>query len=523
MIDLAILLTLAAVGFGIARWLRLPVVPVLMAMGIAMSWMGGRVGGGIDPELIRQTVELGLAFLLFTSGIELNPRRFQHQTRQVLWVSVVQFFLVGVAGYLAARLLAYDGVTAIYIAGTISASSTLVVLRQLKDRAQMYEPFGRLVTGVVLMQDLAMIVLVVVMAGVPGGVAGIGTGLGGLLVLLIAAVAGHRWIVPHAVKMLKPDDEVLLLIALAVLFGFLGLAQLVGAPLLAAAFLAGFALSAFPVNGLLRGLLGSLADFFQAIFFVALGLLVAVSDGTVFLHAAIFSVLILVITPPIVAAIAEWQGTSSRAGIESGLLLAQSSEFALVLGFSGLATGQISMETFSMIALVAVVTMTLTPFVATDRLAWRLLHVHPRWRRADTRGRMKGHVLMLGFGSTGMWVAKPFIESGRQLLVVDDDPVVIEQLGKMNIPCLRGDASDVKLLQRAGAKDADLIISALPRTADVLKILANRRHTPVLARTFEASDAAKIRKAGGLPVLNAEAAMTAFFEWFDQSLIPPGK
>jgi voltage-gated potassium channel Kch len=181
------------------------------------------------------------------------------------------------------------------------------------------------------------------------------------------------------------------------------------------------------------------------------------------------------------------------------------------------------METFSMIALVAVVTMTLTPFVATDRLAWRLLHVHPRWRRADTRGRMKGHVLMLGFGSTGMWVAKPFIESGRQLLVVDDDPVVIEQLGKMNIPCLRGDASDVKLLQRAGAKDADLIISALPRTADVLKILANRGHTPVIARTFEASDAAKIRKAGGLPVLNAEAAMTAFFEWFDQSLIPPGK
>lgn len=518
MIDLAILLLLAAAGYGVARWFRLPVVPVLMAMGIVASFATLQGAPSVDPELIRQAVELGLAFLLFTAGIELNPRRFKHQTRQVLWVATIQFLLVGVTGYLVARALGFEPVPSIYVAGAISASSTLVVIRQLKDRAQMYEPFGRMVAGVVLVQDLAMIALVVVMAAVPMGGAGLALGLGGLVLILGVAFVGHRWVVPWAIHKLKPDDEVLLLLAVSVLFGFFGLSSLLGVPLLAGAFLAGFTLSTFPVNGLVRGLLGSLADFFQAIFFVALGLLVGVPDATMLWQALVLSALILVITPPIVAVVAEWQGSSSRSGIEGGLLLAQSSEFALVLGLAGLATNQIPMETFSMIALVSVVTMTLTPFVATDRLAWWLLHIHPGWRRADTRADRTGHVLMLGFGSSGMWVVRPFLDAGRDLLVVDDDPVVIEQLERMKISCMRGDASDEKLLKKAGARDAELIVCSVPRTADVLKILSHCGKTPVIARTFEAMDAEKIRQAGGEPVLNSEAALQAFFEWFDRSI-----
>jgi len=106
---------------------------------------------------------------------------------------------------------------------------------------------------------------------------------------------------------------------------------------------------------------------------------------------------------------------------------------------------------------------------------------------------------------------------GLKVLVVDDDPAVIAQLQKIGVPCLRGDGSDEKSLQEAGAREAKLIIASMRRVEDAAKVLRYARGVPVVTRVFEAAEAQWIKENGGTPVLNADAAAEVFMEWFEKS------
>ncbi len=513
MTGLALLLIVAAAGFGLAKWLRFPVIPLLLAAGVLLSTFEIE----IEHDFVQNALELGLTFLLFVAGIELNPARFGRQRKAALWVGIAQFSAMAISGWLVATLLGFEAVAAAYVASALAASSTLVVLRHLRLHQQMFEPFGRLVTGVLLFQDLIIIVALIVLMRLPKGAGSVALGLAYTAGLFGFAMVCQRWLMPLIVMRLKVDDETLLLAILAVLFGYVGLSVQLGLPTIAGAFLAGFSLSAFPVNGLVRGLIASLADFFMAIFFTALGAIIILPTGEALFQAAVFTLLVVLLTPPLVTLVAEWTGLSSRASIECGLLLAQTSEFSLVLGLSGLVLGHISQELFSVFALVTVTTMTLTPFVATDAVTRFLLRFHPLRRRLSAAGATEGHVLMLGFGASGMWVLKPLQAEGHNVLVVDDDPAVIEQLRKSGIPCIRGDGSDEKVLEKAGARRAKLIIVGMRRVSEAEKVLQHVRNVPVVVRVFEAHDAEHIRRLGGKPILNSTAAADTFMDWFEKT------
>jgi len=513
--QLAILLAIATIGYGLAKWRRLPVAAVLLLLGILFS----AVGWGADRESARQLVELGLAFLVFNTGIELNPRRFLHQTRQVLWVAFGQFLLVGLAGFGVARWMQFDWTPAIYLGFAAAASSTLVVIRQLKNQQQMFQPFGRLVTGVLLLQDAIMITVIVLLARLDDGWLAMGTDFGALLLLAVGAILLHLFVLPWMERTLRPNEELLLLIALSFLFLFLGAAYWLGLPFIAGAFLAGFTLSVFPLNGLLRGLLGSLAEFFHALFFAALGSLVVFSSFWVLLQAGAMSLVVLAGTPIIVIILAEWQGQSARNAIESGLLLAQSSELALVLGLVGVGAGQLDHPTFSVMALTCAITMMVTPFLATDQATWALLHRHPGHRRSGGFAGFEDHALLLGFGSAGMWVVKALRKAGLRVLVIDDDAAVITHCERSRIPCLRGDGTDLQLLRRAGIHEARFVIANLPRPIDTMKVVRHAERTPVVARVFEASEEAAVREAGGIPVSSSQAAFQKFLDWFEKTQV----
>nr|NIP82052.1 potassium transporter [Gemmatimonadota bacterium]NIQ57684.1 potassium transporter [Gemmatimonadota bacterium]NIU77850.1 potassium transporter [Gammaproteobacteria bacterium]NIX46967.1 potassium transporter [Gemmatimonadota bacterium]NIY11325.1 potassium transporter [Gemmatimonadota bacterium] len=190
---------------------------------------------------------------------------------------------------------------------------------------------------------------------------------------------------------------------LAFLFGFIALAAALDVPVVVGAFLAGVALAGFPVNAVVRPQLASIGDFFFAVFFTALGALIGTPTPAELVQALVLAGLIVVLTPPLVTVVGEWAGLSARPAIESGLLLAQASELSLVVGLYGLTEGEIPTTVFTVIALVTLITMLITPLVATDRLAWSLMHLHPARRRVATPvGPLRGHILLLGSGTTGM-------------------------------------------------------------------------------------------------------------------------
>jgi Kef-type K+ transport system membrane component KefB len=513
MTGLAILLVGAAAGLGLSRWLNLPAIPLLLIAGVALS------AAGLLPasDLLADVLLLGLTVLVFVAGVELNPGRVGRQRGVALRIGAAQFVALAVLGFAVSLALSFTVAESMYLALALTSSSTLVVVRILRQRKQMFEPFGRIVLGVLLLQDLLVILLIPVLVRLPDGVVPALTGLLAAVGLMGLAFVSLRWITPFVMTRMAQDDEGMLIITLATLFIYLGLADLLGLPLVAGAFLAGVSMSSFPVSGLVRGQLNSLSDFFLAIFFTALGGFLVVPSAAGILQAAVLALVVVIATPPLVTLIAERAGNSARSAIESGLLLAQTSEFSLVVGIQALAFGHIDQEVFSIIALVTVATMMMTPFLATDSMTWRLMRLHPVRRRPGLKRGLSGHVVLLGCGDNGMPLLETLLSSGHDVLVVDDDPAVIERLREGDIMSIRGDGADFEVLSAAEARSARVVVSTMRRTSDHLAVLDYVSGVPVVVRVFEPADAEMIRERGGHPILYSFAAADDFIRWLEQA------
>jgi Kef-type K+ transport system membrane component KefB len=508
-IGFAILLAGAAVALGLARLLRLPAIPLLLAAGALVGFTGA-----VPATLLQDAIILGITFLVFFAGLELNPARVGGQRRVALRVGAVQFVVLGVTGLAVAMALGYDATAALYLALALTASSTLVVVRLLQSRQQLFEPFGRLVLGVLLLQDLAIIVLIPVVIRLPDGPAAVATGVVGVVALAGAALMFARLGGPRLAIRFRDDEETLLLVILGVLFSFVAVAALLDLPLIAGAFLAGVALSAFPTSIIVRGPVLSLSDFFQALFFIALGALVGRPDLVTVAHSLVFVLALIVVTPVIVTIVAERAGLSTRPAVESGLLLAQASEFSLVVGLWGLLQGQILPEVFTIVALVTLISMLLTPFVGTDAVTWRVMRLHPMRGAPQIEEPPSDHILLLGCGDSGMPLLETMIAAGHRVVVVDDDAAIIERLQDGDIPCVRGDGSDHEVLERVGARQARLIISTIRRAGDSEDVLRFAPGVPAVVRVFDGAAADRIRDLGGTPVVYADAASKDFMRWF---------
>ena len=369
MTGLAAILIAAAVAHAIARAARIPVIPLLLLGGLGLT----ALGKAPPPGMLRAGVELGLVVLVFAAGAELTPRRIGRRKRAVLFVGISQFLLLGAGGWAVALLVGFDAEASLYIGSALAASSTLVIVGLLKRRQQMFESFGRLLTGILLLQDAGIIVTLVVLDRVGAGLVAVAWSLLATLVMGGVAWAGQRWVVPWIALHTRYDDERLLLWVLAILFATCGLAMVLHVPVTVGAFLAGVTLSGFPMNGLVRGIISSLTDFFLAVFFVALGALIVVPHESYLMPGIVLGGFVILATVPLVTLIAERAGLSTRSAIESGLLLSQTSEFSLVIAVQGFEGGTLNAEVFSLIAMITVGTMTVTPFISHSRVTDWLL------------------------------------------------------------------------------------------------------------------------------------------------------
>src|SRR5690606_10873734 len=157
-----------------------------------------------------------------------------------------------------------------------------------------------------------------------------------------------------------------------------------------------------------------------------------------------------------------------------------------------------------------------TPFLATDKNAWRLMKFHPsRWQRAPANP-PSGHMLFLGCGESGRRLLKRLEGSKRPILIIDDDPVVVNQLRAEGYEAIRGHGADYTVLADAGADQAHVVISMMRRLKDHLALLKVARKGHVICRVFEEEEANRVRSRGGIPVLYSHAAADEFLRWFDE-------
>lgn len=519
MIGLAILLGGAAVAQALSRWLDVPATPFVLFVGFVLGQLGL-----LPPEILQESLVLGLTFLMLVLGIELNPRRLRirKQRKAALRVGLMQFVVLGGAGLAASLALGLELLPASHIGVALAASSTLVVVRLLQRSGRMFEPFGRLVVGVLLVQDSLVILGMPVVLRAVDGPQAVVVGILGTLAMLALAFAAMRWVVPRFAA-LHEDEEELLILVLAIPFVFIALADWLALPLAAGAFVGGFVLSPFPTSGMIRGQLASVADFFTPVFFLSLGgILVTPGPETIFRALALAAVVLLV-TPPMVAFLTERSGFEARPALETGLILSQTSELSLVLGLHALMAGQIGQDIFTVLALVTIITMLLTPYLLSERLIHMLLRLHPVRRPEAQVEPASGHVVLLGCGSGGMPLLETLLMAGEEVIVVDDDPEVVNRLRSADVRCIRGDASNEEVLRRAAAERARVISSTIRRPRDNERALALLRGRPVVVRVFEDEDAEWVERQGGIPVLYSDAAAEEFIDWFREKagLGPP--
>ena len=517
----ALLLVAAAIAFGLSKLLRLPPIPLLMLSGIGLRMLAEHSYIRMPELLLGEMIEIGLAMLVFTTGADLSPQRMCSNKRGIIIVAMSQFIALGITGICTAIFLSYDLTTALYLGFALSASSTLVVVLQLQQRRQMFEPFGRLVLGVLLVQDVFIILLMVALLSYPDGFLAILGSLAGAIALGLVALLMHEKLIPWVTQRLKLDDEELMLGAFGLLFIFSGTAHLLGLPFLVGSFFAGFTLSAFPMNGLVRGMLGSLSSFFLALFFISIGAIFTMPDQQLIQHSLIFIAVLIVVTVLLVTVVAEIAGYSTRNSIETGLLLSQTSEFSLLLAYTGIASGLITRDLFSMIVLITVSTMTLTPFIAQEKVRWLFMRLHPRYRKGEQScAEYRDHAVLLGYGRAGPKTLKFLHDHGLKVIVIDEDASVIRRLIAQSVPCIQGSISNKRLLEQTNCKQARVVICSMRQAHDAHIALDYLRNYPVkvVVNTFEHSETEYVRRAGGYPVETALASSRKFIEWLEANM-----
>lgn len=508
--SLIVLLGVAAVAVVLAKWLKLPSIPLFVICGLVLS------ATPLRPQYnaLNEVLLIGLTFLVFLGGTQLSPHRLHRGPKAAILAGLVQYAVLGLVAFAACRAIGVDMMTSLYIAAAVGISSTLVVVRILQQRRQLYEPFGQFVLGILLVQDLVVVFILAMVTHLDAGWSPMVIAFVSVIGLFLASWLARQYVVPRLMLSGDKDEETQLVLAFGLAAVFVGASVGLGLHFVIGAFFAGFALSSFPTEGLLKAQFSSLADFFLALFFVALGALISWPSASGLILAGALILLLLILTPLVVTAIGEHFKLTTRRSVESGILISQTSELSLVVAFVGFQAGKLSSEVVNIVVIVTIVTMILTPFLANDRLIWLLTRLRPSRTSRKLEGEFRNPVLLLGAGVTGQELLEKICDQVESVIVVDEDPGALRVCNRTGVATLRGDAADPRVLVKAGFSQASIIISTLRDVKENEAISRLPRKGPLYVRVFEEEEEQRVREAGGIPVQASRLAAEEFAEWY---------
>lgn len=509
----ALIVAAAAVALGIGTRTRLPASVLAIVAGVALR----AVGAPIERGITRDGLLMAATFLVFTVAAEVDRRPLRPYRSAALGLMARSLLVTAAAGGLLFVLLDLDPWAVGYLVVALGTGSSLFVFEVLRRRERFFEPVGRLVTATSLAQDVLVVVVLSVFVAVAAlsrgaPLAALGA-LGELVGLAAAAAITSHWIAPRVMVRGGLDEEERLLFVLLILFAFTAVARWVGSPLVVGAYFAGLAVSRFPTGGVVRGYLKSFADFFTMVFYVSLGLLVAAPSLTQLVADAVLVSALLLARPFVLLPLVRKRGFTVRSSLEAIALLAPAGELAVIVALVGVELGHVGEHTLGVVVAVVVLTSALAPWLSSDRVTRRLTHAYPFGPRPAPEPHREGHVLLLGCGQTGAVVLEGLRAASAEVVVVDDDPAVVQALEAQGVPVLRGDGADAKVLEAAGAARARAVVSTMRRWEDNTRLLSTLHGPRVFVRVFSEAQAERVRALGGHPVAEAETAAEALLRW----------
>lgn len=492
----------------LATVLRQPLIVGLLFAGIVVGPEAlGLVESSDEIELLA---EIGIALLLFVVGLKLDVRLVRKLGPVALATGVGQIVFTSGFGYLIARGLGFDTVSAVYIAVALTFSSTIIIVKLLSDKREIDDLHGRIALGFLIVQDIAVVLAMIAITAIGDGSGDLASEFVGVVLrgigLLIFVVLVARYVVPRVMHLLARSGELLVLgavswaIALAAIAVALGFSEEVGA------FLAGMSLASSSYREAISGRLTTLRDFLLVFFFIDLGTQFELSAATDQLGSAVISsIFVLVGNPIIVMVIMGAMRYRKKVSFKAGLTVAQISEFSLILVALGVSLGQVGSEVIGLVTAVGLITISGSTYLifGSDAIYARIEPLLPIFERREATAdidfdeeALRPEVVVIGLGRFGRTVAEELVARDLEVLVVDFDPRSVRDRERLRAsddahagpPVVFGDAEDPHLPEMLPLAETRWIISTVRSTDTNLHVVHAFRHAGYGGKIAVAAD-----------------------------------
>ena len=527
--ELVIILTASALVLAAFYRLRLPPTLGYLTTGLLIG--PGALGLVGNQEAVRYLAEFGVVFLLFSLGLEFSLSRLLAMRRLVFGLGGGQV-LICTAAFMAVGLgVGLSPPLALLMAAVLALSSTAVVTRELARSGELYARHGQLGVAVLLFQDLAAVLFLILIPAL----ATEGDGLPLMLavtvakgLVLFAALIGiGKWVLPRVFfEVAKTHSEELFVLA-ALLVALLAalLTDAFGLSLTLGAFIAGMMLGESHFRHRIEVEIRPFRDVLLGIFFVSVGMLLVPAQLLPrWLEIIGLTAGLLLFKTIIVMVLGRWLGEDRLTSLRAALLLAQGGEFGFALLAVAGTYRLVDPGQATVVAASIVLSMALTPLIVRHNgriAAWLLRHHHPlpaaQADLVDVSGAtagLSGHVVICGYGRVGQAVGRILSREGVDFVAVDEDPVRVQEalLGGENV--FYGDARRPALLHALGIARARLVLVSFTDHRHALAIVRAVRERapelPILVRTTDDRYRDVLKQAGVTAVVpeTFEASLT---------------
>ncbi len=505
LVQVVSLLAAGVVAVPLFKRLGLGSVLGYLLAGLAIGPFGLRLF--TDAHAILHVAELGVVMFLFIIGLEMEPSRLWGMRRAIFGLGLAQVGACIAALTLVGAAMGFS-VTVAFVAGTgFVLTSTAIVMQLLEERGALSTPKGQRIVAILLLEDLAIVPLLAVVAllapgGAETGAAERAAAIAVALASVAALVAAGRWLLNPLFRLLAAAKarEVMTAAALLVVLGSALAMQLGGLSMAMGAFLAGVLLSESSFRHQLEADIEPFRGILLGLFFLGVGMsldlaVIAANWGLILAGVAAY----MLVKSLVIYGVARALRASHAEGLERAALMAQGGEFAFVLYAAAAGAGIIDGTTNAILTATVILSMALTPLmvIAFDRLGPK---AKPSLDGLEAPEDLSGSALIVGFGRFGQIASQPLISRGCPVSIIDTNAQNIRLAEGFGFKVYYGDGTRLDILRAAGAATARAILICVedPETARRVAEIARAEFplVPVLARARDREHAVRLIEAG---------------------------
>lgn len=529
--DIVIIVVAALLGGMIAHRLRQPLILGYILAGVAV----GPYTGGItitETHDIELLAEIGVALLLFALGLEFSLKELKPVRKVALIGTPLQILLTIALGYAIGRIFGWESDAALWLGGLISLSSTMVVLKTLMNQGILGTLSSRVMIGMLIVQDLAIVPMMIILPqlGNPGaGLSVLGAAaLKAAIFLVLMIFVGTR-LIPWLMRQIAGwnSRELFTLAITAMGLGIGYGTYLFGLSFAFGAFVAGMILSESDYGHQALSDVIPLRDIFGLLFFTSVGMLLDPAFLVDHLAQVLAIVALVIVGKGVIfAGITRAFGYVNVVPLAAGLGLCQVGEFSFVLARVGVATDSISAELYSLTLTVAVVTMLLTPLLSSLTAPLYTLRTrrsgHEPLETVNIPDEgLRDHVVMAGGGRVGRYLANVLQRLDIPYVIVELNHWRVDQAKAAGLPVIFGDATHGVVLDAADIGRARLLLITTPVavTSGAIAAQVQQAH-PALRIIARASSVEEMRLLHGEGVYQViQPEFEASLEFTRQALL----